>query len=299
MRALNLGFVAGFAVVAALAVRPAAAMSTFSAQAFAAITLSSNSNGGLADLGYLGSQARYGASAQASFDEGVRVDLDDGVVNKSATPPISFGAVVAGGPIGDLFLKPTDKPIVYGAVDAMSDEAEGHGRSGNASSGASFELSANVNGQATDTGDLAFGNAKVRWDLLVTFQNISNEALIATWTVNHILSAAAMADPRGTAYAQSTFSGSGAPDVANAAADPPIPPNPDNMAGVGPNPPALSGTTRFHFSLAPQQIKSFEFALEATGNARITPLPAAGPLLLSALAFVALAARRRRTRADR
>lgn len=263
---------------------PASAVSTFSAKAIAGVSLSTNAGGSLNDLAFLGSIARYNASAQASFDVGVIVDLDDGLVTKRLKgAPTTFGAVFAGGgSLASLLLEPVGDPIVFGDVDAVSDEAEGHGRSDFSGDGANLNLSASVDGKAIDTGDPSFGNAKVRWSFTIDFQNLSSEEMTAIWTVNHVLDATADADPKGTAFATSTFSSPGAPDVVNAAADP-IPS--DGAPGLSKNPPILSGTSRFNFVLAPNEIKSFQFALEAQGNATV-PTPASGILFASGILAV-------------
>lgn len=273
---------------------PASAVSTFSASAIAGVSLSTSPGDSLDDLAFLGSIARYNASAQASFDNGVLVDLDDGVVEKRRKGvPTTFGAVFAGGgSLGSLLLEPVGDSIEFGPVDAVTDEAEGHGKGEFSGAGANLNLSASVDGKAFDTGDPAFGNAKVRWSFVIDFQNLSSEEMTAIWTVNHVLDAAADADPKGTAFATATFSSPGAPDVTNAAADP-IPP--DGAPGLSKDPPALSGTTIFNFALAAGEIKRFEFALEAQGNATV-PTPASGLLLGTGLLFAVSAVRLRRRR---
>jgi len=271
---------------------PANAVSTFSARAVAGVALSTNPGGSLDDLAYLGSIARYNASAQASFDNGVLVDLDDGVVEKRLKgTPTTFGAAfAAGGSLGGLLLEPIGDSIEFGPVDAVTDEAEGHGEGDFSGAGANLSLSASVDGKAFDTSDPAFGNAKVRWSFVIDFQNLSSEEMTAIWTVNHVLDAAASADPKGTAFATATFSSPGAPDVINAAGDPIAP---DAAPGLRKDPPALSGTTIFNFALAAGEIKRFEFALEAQGNATV-PTPASGLLLGTGILIAVSAARLRR-----
>ena len=241
-----------FVIIAAAAVAwapTAHAVSTFSASAAAGVSVSTNSAGGLGDLGYRGSRVSYAASAQATFDIGVIVDLEDTVVAKTGNGA-SFESIFLGGEsLASLLLKPAGKPIPFGAVSAVSDEAEGKGDFSIGDSGASFSLTANASGKAIDTGDPAFGNAKVRWDVSISFENLSDAAMVATWSVNHVLSAAAAADPRGTAFALALFETAGAPDVINAAADPPIGPNGNNGDGLKPDPPILSGATNISFAI--------------------------------------------------
>lgn len=280
MRLINTWFAA--AVLLVLQTNPATAVSTYSAIAVAGVSVSTDSAGGLSDLGYVGSTVAYSASAQASFDEGVLVSLDDETVFRAVSPiPLGGGA-----DLGDLLFKPVSGIAEFGSVMAVTDEAEAFASGAADGAPGVFNLTADVDGKAFDTGDPAFANSKVRWNIEIFFQNLSDMPINATWTINHVLGAEAMADPRGTAYAEGRFEIRGAEDVVNAAGDPP----PNDK--VEPSPPSLSGTTRVHFALAPQQIKSLNFALEANGNATIVPLPASGALFLAGIAMLTAFARR-------
>lgn len=271
------------------------AASTYSARSTAFLSVATASDGSLSDdLAYLGSSISYSGSAQASFDNGVLVDLDDASFSKTvtATPFTTILSAEAG--LAGTLLQPTDGSFDFGDVSAITDEAEGFGSGTAVNDGTDFKLTADVNGSAFDTGDPAFANSKVRWDLSITFQNTGLADLTAIWTVQHFLEAAANADPKGTAFSTATFSTTGADDVVNGAADPPIPPNPQNGDGLVSNPPILSGTTFINFSLAAGQIKTLSVAVEARGNATIVPLPASGLVFFATLAgLVAFAGQRR------
>ena len=249
------------------------AASVYAASATATIDLASIAEG----LVFRGARINYGANAQATSDGSTQV------VDKP-------GSTTAFGSSDPQFenLFPTPPNINFQTVDAFRGGAEGHGRNSYSSSSNITTFGAEAFGQATDP--VEFASSRVRWDVLIAFENITTEALVASWTVAYVLANSATADPRGTAFASSRvrvqrstfvdghrvpedgfFEAETASCGATTTCDP----------GTKPD-----GSFVFNLNLAAGEIGYLNVEVVAEGNASGVPLPAAMPLFGSGLVLI-------------
>ena len=184
-----------------------------------------------------------------------------------------------------------------GAKATGSNEASSPG--GN---GGRFKVS--VDGKATDPVESA--NSRVRWDLLLAFENTSNATLDIEWSLTYAFHNEAHADPRGSAYSESIIRAARGTydngsrvfetnifDVAAGACGHNHP-----TCTLGETPPDKPNMTAlFAQALAPGERAFFNIEMIAAGNASVVPVPAALPLFGTGLALFGVLTWRRKQRA--
>lgn len=302
---VSMTFAGVIACMGLVTVVPANAASMYVSSATAVLSLSTT--GSLDDLAYLGSEVGYSAHAEA---------ISNGVKDREAiTQPLfksgtfgSFGSNFASGKgLEELLMAFSSgaRPL-YPEVEAMVGGAKSKGDIDTGPSGGNGgRFSVSADGVATDPVESA--DSRSRLDVFVAFQNTSNSVLEIEWSLTYGLHNEAIADPRGSAFAESrvraargTFE-NGDPvfednifeKVAGACGF-----NHPFCADLGEtpaDPPSLE--MLFKQILEPGESQFFNFELVAAGNAIVVPVPAALPLFGTGLALMGLLGWRNRRKA--
>ncbi|MFW5426196.1 MAG: hypothetical protein ACKE8R_02990 [Methylophagaceae bacterium] len=282
------------------------AASTYAASAN--LILDVRSNASLDGLWYRGSNTSYEASTQATADGSTVVKNKVINVNKALDPGFSIGQFLNPDfgprkPLDDLFLVPEKGPKPsFDGVEAINQGAEGRGGNTTSTSTRPARFTANVDGIARDPVELS--NSKVRWDLLIFFQNVTDTNLLLNWLIAYSFHNEAHADPRGSAFSESSVKvqwgklDSKGDRVGNSIFK-------DSAAACGFNHPECSALgsnpndkvspeLAFMFNLAPGEIGYFNVELVAAGNASVVPIPASLPLFGSGLALLSWFTRRKK-----
>ncbi len=269
------------------------ATSVYSASASATIDLISPSSG----LAYRGSRINYGANAQATANGSTVVDDKPVFSSSLSTPDPSTDILLGNTSLSDLLAGSSNS--IFQTVNAVNDGAEGRGRSNTISPGNTAHFGAEAFGQATNPVESA--SSRVRWDVLIAFENISTENLVASWAVSYFLKNEAMADPRGTAFSTSRVrvqrsrlvNGTRTPEAGFFEAETAACGVTSLVCDPGSQP---SGSLIFNIELEAGEIGFLNVELVAAGNASVVPLPAALPLFGTGLALLGLLGRRRKLR---
>lgn len=92
-------------------------------------------------------------------------------------------------------------PSIFDSVNAVIGGAEGRGRNDSFSSENVARFKAEAFGEVTDPVESAY--SRVRWDVLVAFQNISSSSRSFSWDLNYLFFNSAVAEANGTAFSTS------------------------------------------------------------------------------------------------
>lgn len=168
---------------------PVSAGIIYSAASTAIISLNSPSPSAISFVNIIGN---YSALGVAISDGTLAVDSASVPFNKSGT----FAT------LGDLLFPFTSvAPSPFDSINAVIGGAKGRGRNDSFSSSNVARFKAEAFGGVTDAVEGAY--SRVRWDVLVAFQNISSSDISFSWDLNYLFVNSAVSDTHGTAFSAS------------------------------------------------------------------------------------------------